>query len=85
VYRCGKHGVHEVVQGMDDAHRALCPACGSPMQRVFTAPAVKCGSAKMGNTREELFDNLAKEGFAGKDWRQADPVYKAAKGIPDSA
>ncbi len=82
-YRCHAHGIFEIFQGMHERHEATCPQCGAAMNRVFTPPAVKCGNAKLGNNRVELFDNLASEGFANKEWREHDTYYKQAVGIED--
>ena len=83
LFRCSKHGLCEEWQDVNDPHEAICPQCGKAMTRVFTPHAVKCGQVKMGNTREELFQNLAEDGFAPKDWKEHDPYYRGVKGIED--
>ncbi len=81
-YHCDDHGDEDILQGMNDVHEAICSICSKKMMRIFTPAFVKCGNAKMGNTRQELFDNLAQDGFANKDWKQHDSYYKSAVGIP---
>jgi putative FmdB family regulatory protein len=84
VYECiDGHGINEAMQGMNDIHTANCPLCGKAMRRVFTPTSVRTRKAKLGNTREELFNNLAAEGRMGKEWKEHDDYYKKAKGITD--
>ncbi|KKN42610.1 hypothetical protein LCGC14_0711600 [marine sediment metagenome] len=82
-YHCNEHGNEDVYQGMNDIHKANCPTCGEEMKRIFYPLNLKCDKASMGNTREELFNNLAMDGFAHKDWKDHDSYYKKAKGILD--
>ena len=81
-YHCNRHGNYDIFQGMNDEHNAICPVCSKQMRRIFLPAFVKCGNSQIGHTREELFDNLAQEGQADKDWRNIDSYYKHAKGIP---
>lgn len=80
-YKCNKHGSVDVFQGMNDKHEAVCPTCSLKMKRIFVPLSIKCGNATLGNTRDTLFDNLASEGFANKEWREHDSYYQRAKGI----
>ena len=71
-YECGKHGVFEVFQSMTEEHIAVCH-CGKIGRRLF-APSALHGlpsqDQRMGKTREELFQNLGKEGLADNDmWK----------------
>jgi len=75
-FRCPKHGEFEVWQKMNDEHIGVCPKCKKLAERVFY-PLPLHGDLpskdkRMGKTRAELFDNLAKEGQAAKDWRVSD-------------
>lgn len=38
IYRCEQHGEFEVRQRMHEEHKANCPQCGKPAQRVFSSP-----------------------------------------------
>jgi putative FmdB family regulatory protein len=75
-YRCNEHGLFDEWQKMNDKHTAICPQCHKIANRIFTPipahgdlPSKPCN---IGKTRAELFDNLAGDGFATKDWRQSD-------------
>jgi putative FmdB family regulatory protein len=74
-YRCEKHGEFDVYQRVDEPHVAKCQ-CGSDASRVFYPLALHgdlpSKDFRPGKTRAELFDNLAKEGMANKEWREAD-------------
>ena len=72
-YECEKHGVFEVFQSMTEEHKADCPVCHKDARRLF-APSALHGlpsqDQRMGKTREELFQNLGKEGLAEPDmWK----------------
>jgi putative FmdB family regulatory protein len=71
-YCCKAHGTQEIIQGMNDVHEAMCPACSKPMRRIFTTSHFR-EKPQMGKTRLELFNNLASEGMAPKNWREHDP------------
>ena len=79
-FKCAEHGMFEVIQSMNDSHVATCPACGKVADRIFYPITFKgdlpYGKPKLGQTRNELFDNLQKEGFAHKDWRKSDEQTK---------
>jgi len=72
-YECSKHGVFEVFQRMTEKHEANCSKCGENGTRIFTPSALHglpSQDKRMGKTREELFQNLGKEGFAENDmWK----------------
>ena len=72
-YECSKHGVFEVFQRMTEEHTADCPKCGKDGRRIFTPSALHglpSQDKRMGKTREELFQNLGKEGMALPDmWK----------------
>jgi putative FmdB family regulatory protein len=75
-FKCKKHGEFDVWQKINDEHIAKCSYCGKKADRVFyplplhgDLPSKPCN---IGKTRNELFDNLAGDGFAAKDWRQSD-------------
>lgn len=36
LFECSEHGRFEVKQPMLDEHKANCPVCGKPAQRIFT-------------------------------------------------
>ena len=79
-YKCKEHGVIDVWQKMNDEHIAKCSYCGKKMDRVFyPIPAhgdLPTKDTRPGKTRGELLDNMAKEGFYNKDWREVDEVGK---------
>jgi len=72
-YKCSEHGIFEVFQRMADKHESACPECGKKGTRMFTAPflhGLPSQDQRMGKTRQELFQNLGKEGFADNDmWK----------------
>jgi len=72
-YKCRQHGVFEVFQRMNDKHEANCPICNMIGIRIFTPSALHglpSQDMRMGKTREELFENLGKEGLAKPDmWK----------------
>lgn len=74
-FSCRQHGVFDVWQGINEVHKAKC-SCGLTAARVFTPLALHgdlpSKDFRIGKTRAELFDNLAKEGLANKEWREAD-------------
>ena len=77
-YECSKHGVFEVFQRMTEKHEANCSKCGENGTRIFTPSALHglpSQDKRMGKTREELFQNLGKEGFTGKDVWKYDKHY----------
>jgi putative FmdB family regulatory protein len=74
-FRCERHGIFNVWQKIHEPHAAKC-RCGIEGQRVFT-PLPLHGDLpskdqRIGKTRGELFDNLAKEGMYDKGWRERD-------------
>ena len=74
-YECEEHGVFEVFQSMTEDHKAECPKCGGGGRRIFTPSALHglpSQDQRMGKTREELFQNLGKEGLADNDMWKAD-------------
>jgi len=82
-YECSKHGEFEAIHSINDKTPILCPRCGGKTKKLVSLFAIKWRETPMGTTREELFDNLSKEGNGGKYWRDYDTVYKHAKGIQD--
>ena len=73
-YKCPEHGEFEIFQSMTEEHKAPCPECGrNAVQMLY--PSALGGDLpnkdkRMGKTREELFQNLGKEGWADKDmWK----------------
>lgn len=75
-YECEDHGRFQVVQGMNDEHKASCPIC-QRNAHLNIYPAILMGDLpskdkRMGKTRAELFDNMAKEGLGNKEWRVSD-------------
>ncbi len=82
-YKCEEHDIFDVLQGMNDKHEALCPICLEKAIRIYYPSQLKCTNSKMGKTRMELFDNMAKDGFASKEWREHDSYYQRAMGIID--
>lgn len=71
-YKCSEHGEFEVWQGMKDEHTAKCPECGKDTVQMLYPSAFQLPSRdiRMGKTREELFQNLGKEGMADRDmWK----------------
>ena len=72
-YGCEKHGVFEVFQRMTEEHVAYCPKCGRHGKRLLSPSALHglpSHDQRMGKTREELFQNLGREGLADNDmWK----------------
>jgi len=72
-YDCSKHGVFEVFQRMLDKHDANCPVCGCKGIRLLSASALHglpSQDKRMGKTRDELYQNLGKEGWMANDmWK----------------
>ena len=72
-YKCSEHGEFEIIQSMTEEHKAKCPECGkNTIQMLYPSALHGLPSAdqRMGKTREELFQNLGKEGMAEPDmWK----------------
>ena len=78
-YRCKEHGEFEVWQGMNDEHTAQCPECGKDAVQLLYPSALHnlpSSDQRMGKTREELFQNLGKEGFADRDMWKGDKQFR---------
>lgn len=76
-FHCREHGIIEMFQPMKNAASKLpCPSCGKMMDRVWNlfemTGQLPTRYKKMGENRTELFRNLAAEGIANKDWKDAD-------------
>ena len=69
-YECSIHGEFDESRPMNDDSPVLCGKCGQKSEKIMTTFAIYRGS-KIGNTREELFDNLAADGLGAKDWRES--------------
>ena len=79
-FTCKEHGTYDLFQSINKRYKGKCSKC----RRVFNSfSMVGVFPAKIGKTRQELFDNLAKEGQANKEWRQYDSYYHRAKGMLD--
>jgi putative FmdB family regulatory protein len=37
-FKCEQHGVFQVRQSLNDEHKADCPKCQQPAQRIFSTP-----------------------------------------------
>ena len=35
-FKCNEHGLFEVEQSINEEHKANCPECGKPAQRIFS-------------------------------------------------
>lgn len=76
-FKCTEHDLFEVWQSMNDAHEGFCPVCDAKGKRKYhiadlqgDLPYKKQKMLKMGNTREEMFENFGKEGLAEEDmWK----------------
>ena len=72
-YKCSKHGEFDVWQSINDEHVAKCPKCGrNGIQMLYPSAlhGLPSSDQHMGKTREELFQNLGKEGMADRDmWK----------------
>jgi putative FmdB family regulatory protein len=75
-YKCKEHGLFDEWQNINAEHTCKCHQCDKKADRVFTPlplhgdlPSKPCN---IGKTRAEVFDNLAGDGLAAKDWRQSD-------------
>ncbi len=75
-FRCDEHGEFELIQRMVDDHIAICPQCKRMAIRIFYPAAIHGNlpgrDLRPGKTRGEMFDNMAKEGFHDKNWREQD-------------
>lgn len=75
-YECKKHGEFEAMKTMDTRHFADCPECGFSSKQLFYPLSLQgdlpTKDRRIGKTRKELFDNLAAEGFANKNWQESD-------------
>jgi len=76
-YKCEDHGVFEMVKPMSESGSGqICIICGETAKRVFSLfemnGALPTRGKKMGETRSELFKNMAAEGIANKDWKEAE-------------
>lgn len=75
-YECVEHGEFEEFRSMSERNSARCPECGKPSRRVYYPLSLQgdlpTKDRRIGKTRKELFDNLAAEGFASKDWMESD-------------
>ena len=72
-YKCSEHGEFEIIQSMTEEHIAQCPECGRDAVQMLYPSALHGlpnSDQRMGKTREELFQNLGKEGMADRDmWK----------------
>lgn len=78
-YQCSEHGQFDVFQRMNDEHTAQCPECGKDTVQILHPSALHglpSSDQRMGKTREELFQNLGKEGFADKDMWKGDKQFR---------
>lgn len=73
-YECNVHGEFDEVRSMNDSSPVFCRKCGKTAKKIMTTFAIYRG-AKIGNTRQELFDNLAADGLGAKDWRASYQEY----------
>ena len=80
-YDCPQHGEFEQIERMNGRRATICPQCLRPAKKLMLLFGYDKKS-KMGHTRMELFDNLAKEGNGHKDWRDTDTYYQQAIGVP---
>ena len=76
-YKCPDHGIFEAIHPMNEARwKFPCLICGKVSDRVIYSPGVSgdlpTTKVKIGYNRNELFKNLATEGFADKRWQEAD-------------
>ena len=82
-YECSEHGEFEKIQKLNCKRFTSCPQCNEVAMKTMPLVAINKKS-KVGHTRQELFDNLAKEGNGGKDWRHYDSYYHHATGNEDA-
>lgn len=75
-YSCKTHGEFDVWQSMKEEHFANCEKCGNLGRRIFHPSALmgdlpyKKSKWSLGHTREELYQNLGKEGLeAPETWK----------------
>jgi putative FmdB family regulatory protein len=67
-YNCPEHGSQVLFQSMNEVHEAICSVCKKPMQRIFTAPAIKIkGNIFKPKTRAELFSQQEHMGYMDKE------------------
>lgn len=70
IYKCSEHGLFEEIRSIDDEAIPLCPYCHKIATKILSPVRTVNRKTKMGQTREELFQNLGKEGFAQRDmWK----------------
>jgi putative FmdB family regulatory protein len=78
-YKCSEHGQFDVFQRMNDEHAAQCPKCGRNTVQILYPSALHnlpSSDQRMGKTREELFQNLGKEGLADRDMWKYDKWHR---------
>ncbi len=69
-YQCFEHGLFEEIKPIYDEKIVLCPKCHKVATKILSPVRTVSRKTKMGQTREELFQNLGKEGFAERDmWK----------------
>ena len=79
-FKCVEHGEFELFQRMNEEHKAKCPECSTDAAQMLYPSALHGlpgQDQRMGKTREELFQNLGKEGFANKDMWKYDKDQQA--------
>ncbi len=70
IYQCPEHGLFEEIKSVDDGAIEFCPQCYKIAKKILSPVKTVSRKTKMGQTREELFQNLGKEGFADRDmWK----------------
>ena len=72
-------GGFEAIQGFDDEHLTACPECGSPVERIISAPNV------IGRPLDPLSaSNLAEKGFTRYEKDKEGLYRKTAGSGPDT-
>ena len=74
-YQCSEHGLFEEINSIEDGAIEICPQCHKTAIRILSPVRIVSRRTKMGQTREELFQNLGKEGWADKDMWKGDKQF----------
>jgi len=69
-YKCSEHGLFDEIRAIKDGVVASCPLCNKTARKILSPVRTVSKNTKMGQIREELFQNLGKEGMAARDmWK----------------
>lgn len=75
-YECSEHGLFDEIRSIHDETPMLCPECQKVARKIMCPVRTISKQTKMGKTREELFQNLGKEGCGERDMWKGDKDYR---------